>query len=359
MSKKKVLVVFGGKSPEHDISLKSATSILNNLDREKYDVYTIGITKEGEWFLYDSCEVKLENDAWLSDKSKLKKAIISPDANDKCFIVFDGDKITKIQPDIVFPMMHGENGEDGTIQGLLELSGMKYVGMGVLGSAVSMDKAYTKIILQYAGIPQADWITVQAHQMKDVDKICKNVEEKIGYPCFVKPCNTGSSVGVGKAHDREELIEKLENAMKFDRKVLVEECIDGHEVECAVLGNIKADASCVGEILPTVEFYDFDAKYVDNSTELQIPAELPESVTEQIRENAKKAFAAVDGRGLARVDFFVKYKDNSVVLNEINTIPGFTNISMYPKLWQASGKTYSGLLDELIRLGFDRGNVNE
>lgn len=352
--KLKVLVIFGGQSPEHDISCISATSVLKNLDTQKYKISTIGITKKGEWFLYSGSFDNIENGAWKRDKKNLKKAIISPDAKDKGVIVFDGEKIKKIKPDIVFPVLHGEYGEDGTIQGLLEMSGLKYVGMGVCASANGMDKAFSKMVFQNAGIPQADWVVVNTYEMNDIEKIVKNIEEKLGYPCFVKPASTGSSVGVGKAKNKDELKSALLYASKFGRKILVEENIDGHEVECAVLGNFSPKASTVGEIIPEVEFYDFDAKYKSGTTKLQIPAEIPGDVLEKIREYAIKAFTALDGAGLSRVDFFVKYNDNSIVLNEINTMPGFTSISMYPKLWDAVGKKYSDLLDELILLGLER-----
>ncbi len=352
--KLKVLVIFGGQSPEHDISCISATSVLKNLDTQKYKISTIGITKKGEWFLYSGKFDNIENGTWKKDKKHLKKAIISPDAKDKGVIVFDGDKIKKIKPDIVFPVLHGEYGEDGTIQGLLELSGLKYVGMGVCASANGMDKAFSKMVFENAKIPQADWVVVNTYEMDDIEKIVKNIEEKLGYPCFVKPASTGSSVGVGKAKNKDELKSALINAAKFGRKILVEENIDGHEVECAVLGNFNPNASTVGEIIPEVEFYDFDAKYKSGTTKLQIPAEIPNDTLEKIREYAIRAFTALDGAGLSRVDFFVKYKDNSIVLNEINTMPGFTSISMYPKLWDAVGKKYSDLLDELILLGLER-----
>lgn len=353
MSKIKVCIIFGGKSPEHDISLKSAASVIKNLDKDKYKPIFIGITKKGEWYLYSGKPENIENDGWLKDKSKLKKAVISPDAGDKAILVFNGKEIKKIKPDIVFPVLHGENGEDGTIQGLLELSGIKYVGMGVLSSAVAMDKAYAKIIFKHAGIPQADWVVVQKRELKNVNLICDKIEEKLGYPCFVKPCNTGSSVGVGKAHSRGELVEALNNAFDFDRKVIVEEYIQGREVECSVLGNDEPEAAEVGEIIPTVEFYDFDAKYKDASTELQIPAKLTPDTRDKIRKFAVEAFKAVDGKGLVRADFFVRNSDGGVILNEVNTMPGFTNISMYPKLWDAMGLGYTELLDKLIRLGFE------
>ncbi len=347
----KLCVIFGGQSPEHDISCLSVTSVLNNLDKNKYKITTIGITKKGEWFLYSGKTESIANGSWKKDKKHLKKAIISPDAKDKAILVFEENKIRKIRPDVVFPVLHGEYGEDGTIQGLFELAGIKYVGMGVCASANAMDKAFTKIVFENAGIPQADWIVVNTYEMQDMDKVIERSEKKLGYPCFVKPASTGSSVGVGKAKNRDELISALENAAKFGRKILVEENIEGHEVECSVLGNVNPKASTVGEILPEVEFYDFDAKYTSGTTKLQIPADLPNEVIENIREYAVRAFCALDGLGLSRVDFFVRYKDNSVVLNEINTMPGFTNISMYPKLWEAVGKKYPDLLDELIELG--------
>lgn len=350
----KLCVIFGGQSPEHDISCISATSVINNLDNDKYKVTKIGITKKGEWYLYTGKTEKITSGEWKKDKKHLKKAIISPNSKDKAILVFEDEKIRKIKIDVVFPVLHGEYGEDGTIQGLLELAGIKYVGMGVCASANGMDKSFTKLVLENAKIPQADWVVVNTYEMNNMDTVIKTIENKIGYPCFVKPASTGSSVGVGKAKNKEELILALENAAKFCRKILVEENIEGHEVECAVLGNFDPKASTVGEIIPEVEFYDFDAKYVSNTTKLQIPANLPEEIIEKIREYAVKAFIAFDGAGLSRVDFFVRYSDNSIVLNEINTMPGFTNISMYPKLWEAVGLKYSDLLDELIKLGMER-----
>lgn len=351
----KVCVIFGGQSPEHDISCLSAYSVITNLDDNRYKIINIGITKRGEWFRYDGKTIKIKTGEWEKDKKHLKRAIISPDARQKAIIVFGEEgKINKISPDIVFPVLHGEYGEDGTIQGLLELAGIKYVGMGVGASANGMDKTFTKVFLKDAGIPQADWVVIKSTELDRFDEKAEKIEKKLGYPCFVKPAATGSSVGVGKVRNRQELFEAVKNAARYGRKVLVEENIDGHEVECAVLGCSDPKASTVGEIIPEVEFYDFDAKYKSGTTKLMIPAELPEKTIETIRQYAVKAFKALDGSGLARVDFFVRYKDGSVVLNEINTMPGFTDISMYPKLWQAMGKSYSGLLDELIELGFKR-----
>ena len=348
----KVCVIFGGRSPEHEISRKSVTSVINNLDKSRYEIIVLGITKQGKWYLYTGDTDKIENGDWEKDTDEKKRAVISPDAEDKAIIVFENDKTVKIKPDIVFPVIHGEFGEDGTIQGLLELADIKYVGMGVLGSAVGMDKSFTKIILNSEGIPQADWVLVEVKN--GISSYIEKIEKKLGYPCFVKPCNTGSSVGVGKAHNRNELLEALSEAAKFDRKILVEEHIDGREVECAVLGGNPPKAAEVGEILPKVEFYDFDAKYVDDSTELIIPADIPSETREKIREYAVRAFCAIDGAGLSRVDFFIRNSNGEVVLNEINTMPGFTNISMYPKLWMAAGLSYSKILDNLIELGLKR-----
>jgi len=350
----KLCVIFGGQSPEHDISCISAESVISNLNEDKYRIIKLGITKKGEWFIFSGKTSAISDGSWKKDKKHLKKAFISPDSKDKAIFVFDKNGYRKIKPDIVMPVLHGEYGEDGTVQGLLELSGIKYTGMGVCASANGMDKAFSKMVFENAGIPQADWIVVNDYDMNDMEKIVDSVEKKLGYPCFVKPASTGSSVGVGKAKNAKELIAALENAIKFGRKILVEENIDGHEVECAVLGNKKPNASTVGEIIPEVEFYDFDAKYKSGATKLQIPADIPNELIEKIREYAIKAFVALDGDGLSRVDFFVKYKDNSIVLNEINTMPGFTSISMYPKLWDAVGKEYSDLLDELIELGLER-----
>ncbi len=350
---KKLCVIFGGRSPEHDISRLSVTSVLNNLNKEKYEISVIGITKDGAWYLYTGDFAKIADGAWESDTQNKKKAIISPDASDKAILVFeDNNTVSYIYPDVIFPVLHGEYGEDGTIQGLFELADIKYVGMGVLASANAMDKIYSKLVFANANIPQADWVSVTS--VDNVDEKVKEIEEKLGYPCFVKPSRTGSSVGVGKAHDQKELYIAIENALKFDRKVLVEECIEGREVECSILGNFDVKAGEVGEIVPMVEFYDFDAKYKDNTTKLNIPADLSPQIREEIRTSAIKAFKALDGQGLSRVDFFVKHSDNSIVLNEINTLPGFTNISMYPKLWEAMGLGYSDLLDKLIELAEER-----
>lgn len=352
MDKKRLCVLFGGQSPEHDISRLSVTSVIENLNKDKYNIDIIGITKDGEWFLYTGDYKNIKNGDWEYDTENKKKAIVSPDAKDRAILVFDKDRVHKIQPDVIFPVLHGEYGEDGTVQGLFELSHIPYVGMGVMASANAMDKTSAKIVFESADIPQADWYVY--NKGEKINDAMDKIEEKLGYPCFVKPARTGSSVGVGKAHDRAELETAIKNACEFDRKVLIEENIDGHEVECAVLGNFDVKAAEVGEIKPAVEFYDFDAKYKDDTTVLVIPADIDKETRTKIQNYAVRAYRALDGQGLSRVDFFIKYSDNSIVLNEINTLPGFTKISMYPKLWGAAGLGYSELLDRLVELAEER-----
>ena len=350
--KKSLCVVFGGRSPEHEISLKSVTSVIRNLDKEKYDIHMLGITKDGKWLLYTGDENKIEGGYWEKEQEFLAKAIISPDTSDGGILVFENGTVRTIKIDCIFPVLHGEFGEDGTIQGLFEMSGIKYVGVGVPGSANSMDKTLSKIVFSDAGIPQAAWVTVT--DADDIEEKIREIEKELGYPCFVKPASTGSSVGIGKASTRDELKSAIEYALTFGRKVLVEENIDGREVECAILGNSEPAASEIGEIVPEVEFYDFDAKYNSNSTKLHIPAVLDDKIKEEIKTYAIKAFRAMDGMGLSRVDFFVRNSDNKVIINEINTLPGFTNISMYPKLWEATGVDYKSLLDKVILLAEER-----
>ena len=351
-AKKDICVIFGGESPEHDISQISATSVLNNLSRSKYNIHTVGITRDGRWYLYTGELPKITSGEWENDTENLVTAFVAPDSSFHGLIVC-GNRRERLHIDVFFPVLHGEYGEDGTIQGLFELAHVPYVGMGVLSSACGMDKTFTKVILHEAGIPQAEWVIVQKGD--DFEARADEIEKRLGYPCFVKPARLGSSVGIGKAHNRAELIASLNNAVKYDRRILVEEYIDGHEVECAVLGNLgDIKAATVGEIKPTVEYYDFDAKYNDASTELVIPAELPSETIERIRDYSLQAFRALDGQGLSRVDFFVKHSDGSVILNELNTMPGFTHISMYPKLWNAVGLGYPQLLDALIELAEKR-----
>lgn len=414
----RVAIVFGGQSTEHEVSRFSAQSIADNLDKNKYDVVLIGITREGRWLSYNGPAEKLGTGEWeaiaLSEMNKAQgllaenipvmdggnpadsnpagSSFAGSDPADRDTAGSDpaggnpqgsnhpgsnpaggnpageilaaavaGGKRPDKKIDVVFPVLHGLNGEDGTIQGMLELAGIPYVGCGVLGSALGMDKYYAKIIFEKEGLPQGKYLMFSKNQFNQSnmntanDSIIMQIENTLSYPCFVKPCNSGSSVGVGKACNREELISSMNLAFKYDKRILVEEFIDGREIECSVLGNHEPVASTVGEIIPCNEFYDYDAKYcAGNTSEIIIPAQLPEDIVEKIREYTVRAFKALDCAGLARVDFFVHRKTGCVYINELNTMPGFTRISMYPKLWEASGMPYSKLLDRLVELAVER-----
>ncbi|WP_026891914.1 D-alanine--D-alanine ligase family protein [Lacrimispora aerotolerans] len=351
MGKKNAVVLFGGQSSEHVVSCMSVINVINHINREIYDLLLIGITEEGHWIKTDSVEA-IQDGSW---KNGSVSAVLSPDATMKSVILLDGEKTELVRADVVFPVLHGLYGEDGTIQGLLELSGIPYVGCGVLSSAVSMDKLYTKIIVKDLGVRQADYIAVMRHELHDLDPIVKKVEDKFTYPVFVKPSNAGSSKGVSRAEDGKELKEALILAGEHDRKILVEEMIVGREIECAVFGggNTPVEASGVGEIVAAAEFYDFDAKYYNSESKTVVDPALPEGAAETIRSAAKAIFQAVDGYGLARVDFFVK-EDGTVVFNEINTMPGFTAISMYPMLWEHAGVTKEELVNRLLKHAADR-----
>lgn len=354
MKRIKLAVIFGGMSTEHDVSIVSGSSVIKNLNKEKYEITPIYINKEGNWFLY------------------------TKDIN-KIDILKIGSKPTELQEienpieilkniEVVFPVLHGLYGEDGTIQGLLELLKIPYVGCKVLGSAICMDKAYTKVILDKANINQAKYVYIRKYKenkyifideqfnetILQLEDICKKTIEKCGLPVFVKPSNSGSSVGINKATNTEELKNAIEYASQFDTKILVEENINARELECAVIGNEEVDASCIGEILPAEDFYTFDAKYKNVESRVVMPANIDESISEEIRKIACKAFKAVDGKGLSRVDFFLENGTNKIYLNEINTMPGFTTISMYPQLWEKCGKPYAELLDELIKNACER-----
>ena len=352
MSRLNVCVLFGGMSPEHEVSLRSAEAILNNMDPEKYNIFPVGITKEGKWILFGGKDyASLPDGSWVEHEDNCSVAI-SP-VRGQGLLRFENDCVMQAKLDVVFPALHGENGEDGAVQGLLQLAGIPYVGPHISASAVSMDKTLTKLVMDDAKIPQADWELVRKQELKyRLDAVLDGVEARFVYPVFVKPAGTGSSVGVSKAANRESLAEALENAAKYDDKILVEEFIDGKEVEVAVIGNDVPAASVCGEIDSGAEFYDYDAKYVTDTSVAYIPARLSESVAEQVRETAVKIYSAVGCRGLSRVDFFVT-ADNRIVFNEINTLPGFTSISMYPKLFTASGIPYKQLLDELLQLALE------
>lgn len=374
--KRRIAVVFGGQSSEHEVSRVSAESVIRNISKDKFDIIMIGITKDGRWLGYDGPVDKLGSGEWQAIAEENSKSSNIPgmlpkeslsNENQNMPVQVSARSIFKAAGaeneqkgiDAVFPVLHGCNGEDGTIQGLFELAGIPYVGPGVLASALGMDKIYSKIVFEKEGIPQGKYLAFTRKQIeRDFDSINAKVEEILSYPCFVKPSNAGSSVGVGKAHDRKELLEHLLNAAKYDRKVLVEEFIDGREIECAVLGNDDPIASTVGEVVPCNEFYDYKAKYIDNNSEVIIPANLPQHTISEIREYAVRAFKSLDCAGLSRVDFFVHRKTGKVYINEINTLPGFTSISMYPKLWEASGIPYSELIERLIDLSIERFEDN-
>ena len=353
MKKLSVCVLFGGMSPEHEVSLRSAESVLNNMDPEKYDIFPVGITKEGEWILYGSTDYsRLPTGQWR-DEPNNRSCVISP-VRGQGLLSFEGETVVRQQIDVVFPVLHGENGEDGAMQGLLQLAGIPYVGPHVSASAVSMDKTLTKLVADQAGVAQAAWQLVRRGDLDSrMEQTLDTLEGRFAYPMFVKPSGTGSSVGVSKAADRAALEKALRDAAAFDEKVLVEEFIRGREVEVAVMGNDSPMASVCGEIDSGADFYDYDAKYITDTSTAYIPARIPEEVEEQVREAAVKIYSAIGCQGLSRVDFFVTFEDNRVVFNEINTLPGFTSISMYPKLFDASGIPYGQLIDELLKLALE------
>ncbi len=353
LRKLNVCVLFGGISPEHEVSLRSAESVLNNLNQEKYNIFPVGITKKGDWILYAGTDYSLLPTGQWQEYEGNRRATISP-IRGQGLLSFEGDCVVREMIDVVFPVLHGENGEDGAMQGLLQMAGIPYVGPQVAASAVAMDKTLTKLVADQAEIPQASWLLVRNSELQTrMDAILDTVENRFSYPVFVKPAGTGSSVGVSKVKDRNDLRDALLQAGVYDEKILVEEFINGREVEVAVLGNSSPVASVCGEIDSGADFYDYDAKYITDTSVAYIPARIDDLVAEQVRELAVKVYSAIGCRGLSRVDFFVTYEDNRIVFNEINTLPGFTSISMYPKLFAASGIPYSQLLDELINLAME------
>lgn len=350
--RKKIAVLFGGQSSEHLVSCMSAINVIEHIDTQKYDLLLIGITQEGRWLKAGSAN-EVRSGAWRESQAE---AVISPDATKKCVIITEGGISRQEKVDVAFPVLHGLYGEDGTVQGLLELAQIPYVGSGVLSSAVSMDKLYTKCIVKSLGIRQAAYVPVMAWELKKgTDKVVKQIEGSFDYPVFVKPANGGSSRGVTKAENREALEAGLKEAACYDGQILVEEAICGHEIECAILGGGRKPvrSTGVGEILAAAEFYDYEAKYFNEDSRTVIHPQLPEGCVGRVKAAAEKIFNAVDGYGLARVDFFVT-DGGDVVFNEINTMPGFTAISMYPMLWEAEGMSKGQLVDTLISLAFER-----
>ena len=351
----RVGVLFGGRSTEHEVSVLSAQSIIAALDPKRYHVVPIYIDKEGHWLLGESIP-RLVHDA-----AARTYVYLPPDPTQHGLVAASLNGAPPASPgmvpplDVVFPVFHGLNGEDGTIQGLLELANVPYVGAGVLASALGLDKIYMKRAFAAAGLAVVEYAwTSRARFERDPETFLDLVEGRLGYPCFSKFANSGSSVGTSKAHNREELLAGLRLASSFDRKILVEQAIDARELEVSVLGNEEPEASVVGEIVPAREFYDYEAKYMDEGSRLLIPAPIPESLAADVRALAIRAFQAIDAAGMARVDFFLERATNRVYLNEANTIPGFTQISMYPKLWEASGLSYPNLVDRLITLALER-----
>src|SRR5580704_360675 len=385
MKKLRVGILFGGRSGEHEVSLLSAASVLHAIDRDKYEVVPIGITKDGRWLTAGDAENLLEGKLVVESRhlragdpettqsaavlARGESVVVPPEPvhRQSGLVPFQTDALLTrrasdraINVDVIFPVLHGTFGEDGTIQGLLELADLAYVGAGVLGSAAGMDKDIMKALFRAAGLPIVKHVTLLRSEWEANPKITqKLVESKLKYPVFVKPANLGSSVGISKAHDRKELGPAIEEAAKFDRKIVIEQGVGGRkekarEIECSVLGNDKPEASLPGEIVPSTEFYDYNAKYLDEGSQLIIPAKLSKSETKEVQRLAIGAFKAVDCSGLARVDFLMEPKSRKIYLNEINTMPGFTAISMYPKLWAASGVSYSDLIGRLIQLGLER-----
>ena len=347
MNKKQLCIIFGGQSSEHEVSCVSAATVVKKLqDNEKYEITLIGITKDGHWLYTPSVEM-IKDGSWRLGKTS---AIISPDTEGE--IIFrDGKEVRTKKIDVVFPVLHGLFGEDGTIQGLLEMAHIPYVGCGHLSSAVTMDKFFTKVIADKIGVAQAEYVPVRDYELKNIDAVVARIEAERQYPVFIKPSNAGSSKGITKAHDREELIRGLMVAAEHDSKILVEESIVGRELECAVFGCFdEVYASGVGEILAAAEFYDYDAKYNNAASQTVLDPELPEGKKEELMEIAIKIFKACDGFGFSRVDFFLEKDTNRIVFNEINTIPGHTSISMYPMLMKGAGHPMEEYLDELIEM---------
>lgn len=366
MSKIKLRLLFGGKSGEHEVSKQTAVSVMKAIDQNKYDVYPVYIGKDGKWHSLPKLKGEPEQILQLAEDASTGKAgeqVDSPSSPLPALFAEHGNSVSHDSADngkdqkieVVFPLLHGPNGEDGTVQGLLELADLPYVGAGVAASAVGMDKVMMKKIFAYHGLPQVDFVHYTRNLWKESpEDILDEIEKKIGYPCFVKPVNLGSSVGISKSRNRDELREAIALALEFDKKVIVEAFADAREIEVSVLGNDDPIVSVAGEIVPSSEFYDYRAKYQDENTSLIIPADIDEKTYDTIKEMALDAFRAIDGSGLSRVDFFVTRKDGRVLINEINTMPGFTPVSMYPLLWQHSGISYQELIDRLIELALER-----
>ena len=350
-----VALLFGGMSSEHEVSRVSVGNFVNNIDREKYEVLTVGITKEGRWLYTEATAAQMADGSWEELAGNMP-CVISPDRADHGMILFTPEgHVEKLHIDVVIPVLHGLWGEDGTVQGLLELAGIPYVGCGVLASAVCMDKAVANALFEANGVPHTKWLAANRWEIEsDLEGVCEGVEKKLGWPVFVKPANAGSSVGISKVNSREELKKAIDLALENDRKVVFEAFVDGQEVECAVIGSDPAVATRPGEILAGAEFYTYDDKYKNGVSQVVIPARLPEEKLDEVKTYAAMAYTALGCEGLARCDFFVEKDTGRVLINEINTFPGFTPISMYPKLMEHEGIPVPALIDRLIALALER-----
>ena len=347
MDKKNVLVLFGGVSPEHEISKISADNVIKSLPEEKYHVIPVYITQEGKWLLYDGTIDQIKNINWEKFGTP---AVLSPDRVNQGLLRIVGDKVKTIPVDVVFPVLHGENGEDGTIQGLCALAGIPCVGCGVLSSALCMNKDFMKTIAAQAGLPQAKYLTFANHELEDMDETAKKVRYGLGYPCFVKPACAGSSIGITKARNKKELVKGLKIAASLGTKVVVEKAVVGREIECGVIGGPgDIQVSVAGEVVPGAEFYDYKDKYHSGLSKVIVPAPIPEECADLVRQMAYTIFKAVDGKGFARVDFFLD-EDEHIIFNEVNTVPGFTGSSLFAKAWEFSGLELPELLDTLIEI---------
>ena len=350
-----VALLFGGMSSEHEVSCVSVGNFVRNIDRSKYEVLTVGITKEGRWLYTEATAEQMADGSWEELPGNMP-CVISPDRADHGMILFTPDgRVEKMHLDVVIPVLHGLWGEDGTVQGLLELAGIAYVGCGVLASSVCMDKAVANALFEANGVPHTKWVAANRWEIeKDLEGVCAGVEQKLGWPVFVKPANAGSSVGISKVSSQEELKAAIALALENDRKVVFEAFVDGQEVECAVIGSDPAVATRPGEILAGAEFYTYDDKYKNGVSQTVIPAHLPEAKLDEVKTYAAMAYTALNCEGLARCDFFVEKNTGRVLINEINTFPGFTSISMYPKLMEHEGTPIPALIDHLIALALER-----
>ncbi|MCD6109715.1 D-alanine--D-alanine ligase [bacterium] len=354
VDKIRVAIVFGGRSGEHEVSIVSAKNIIESIDKKKYDIIPIGITKDGRWFSGDNI-IKLFQAGDYSGLSAV--SLNSKSGSNELLHLSENESYKKLHIDIFFPALHGPYGEDGTIQGLFEMANVPYTGCGVLTSSVGMDKLMTKAVWDQAGLPIIPYIGInkQAWDM-DRDEIIQKIENELEYPIFVKPANMGSSVGITKAKTQDDLKKAIDLACQFDHRILIEKGLEVRELECAVLGNENPRIAHVGEVLVGGEFYDYNDKYIDGKSSTQVPADIPQSLEKEVQEMALKAYKVLDASGLARVDIFYDKNTKQLLLNEINTMPGFTAISMYPKMWQKSGISYPKLIDEIIKLGFEKHN---